>query len=170
MKKLLLLFLVFSLMACNTVDPVEYNDALVTSTDAATRAQDAFANSLGTSGDTMQVNFNKMNAVVDKAIADVKAIKEYEAGKEYKAEVLRYLTLIKNQNNGMGREIMGKVQQITTGSTAPTEAEMEELKKWATDFDNAGKEANEKVIAAQKKFAEKTGMRLEATPSSGPQE
>lgn len=41
MKKLPLLFLVFSLMACNMVDPVEYNDALVTSTDAATRAQDA---------------------------------------------------------------------------------------------------------------------------------
>lgn len=170
MKKIALFFIALSLMACNSIDPVEYNDALVASTEAATRAQDAFANSLGTAGDTMRVNFDKMNTVTDKAIADIKALEEHEDGKEYKAAALQYLNDLKAQNMNLGRQLMIQAQQINKGTLVPTEALISEFGKQAMDFDAMAIEANQKIRAAQEKYAAKTGIKLEVQPSSKPQE
>lgn len=151
---------VLSVTSCSYTDPVEYNDTLVTKMDSLVGYQSNFVDALGKEGDTMKAAYDAMNKYADKTLITVKNLPEYSDGEEFNKSVVQIVNNLKTTNASSGKNMMAIYDKANAGEEI-TDADYTNMDKLADEFDKSWEKELENFDAAQKKYAEKTGITIQ---------
>lgn len=149
---------IVSLASCSFTDPVKYNDSVVNQLDSVTVQHDKFIDALGTGGDTMQVELAKMNARIEKSIANLNAIPKFDDGEEFKSGTVGILNQLQNITNNEGKKLTSLYQEY---QTSDSETVVDDIEKTATEFDNKWSKAENDFETVQQNYVKKTGIKLQ---------